>query len=101
MENNYENKSSYTPTISIKKIEGTQSKTYTDYNSNIDTLDKLAIVTNRSFNDVLKEIVKDFLDNGRIYDEDNDKYIPIREIEKVFGEKISNEMEKRKKKDNE
>lgn len=70
----------YIPTISIKKIEKNISKTYTDTESNIKAIEKIAEITYRSFNDVLKEVLNNFIQNGRIYNPDEDKYYNVKEI---------------------
>lgn len=75
-----ENNKDYLPTISIKKVEKNISKTYTDSESNIKAIEKIAEFTYRSFNDVLKEIVNNFIQNGKIHDLDNNKYYSVKEI---------------------
>lgn len=77
MENKNNN---FIPTISIKKIEKNASKTYTDTESNIKILEKISTITYRSFNDVLKEIVNNFIENGQIYDPEENKYYEVKEI---------------------
>lgn len=79
----------YIPTISIKKIEKNVSKTYTDTESNIKAIEKIAEITYRSFNDVLKEIVNNFIQNGRIYNPDEDKYYDVKEIVEKAKENIN------------
>lgn len=74
-ENNYN-----IPTISIKTAEKKLSKTYTDSKNTIDTLNKIAKITHRSFNDVLKEIINNFIENGKIYDPNEEKYYTVNEI---------------------
>lgn len=77
MENKNNN---FIPTISIKKIEKNASKTYTDTESNIKILEKISTITYRSFNDVLKEIINNFIENGQIYDPEENKYYEVKEI---------------------
>lgn len=77
MENKNNN---FIPTISIKKIEKNASKTYTDTESNIKILEKISTITYRSFNDVLKEIVNNFIENGQIYDPEENNYYEVKEI---------------------
>ncbi len=74
------------PIISIKTIEKNTSKSYTDTQSNIDTLTKVAEITGRSFNDVLKQIVSNFIINGKIYNPEEDKYYGIEEMLKKHKE---------------
>jgi ferritin-like metal-binding protein YciE len=75
-----ENNNSFIPIISVKKIEKNVSKTYTDTESNIKALEKISEVTHRSFNDVLKEIVNNFIQNGQIYEPDKNEYYNVKEI---------------------
>lgn len=75
-----ENNNSFIPIISVKKIEKNVSKTYTDTESNIKALEKISEVTYRSFNDVLKEIVNNFIQNGQIYEPDKNEYYNVKEI---------------------
>lgn len=74
---------SFIPTISIKKIEKNVSKTYTDTESNIKVLEKISKITYRSFNDVLKEIVNNFIENGQIYNPEENKYYGVKDIVKT------------------
>ncbi|WP_459195797.1 hypothetical protein [Wukongibacter baidiensis] len=89
MSNNVQNTDNHFPTICIKKIEGSISRTYTDVESKINLLQKLSSVTNRSFNDVLKAIVDEYIKHGRVYDSDNDQYIFVKDLNKMF--KFDNE----------
>lgn len=66
--------------LSIKVVEKNASKTYTDSASTLKKIEDLSLITNRSFNEILKEIVNDFLTNGSIYDSENDKSYSIDEI---------------------
>jgi len=92
--NNVDTSNSYRrPTISIKPIIKNESKTYTDREDIIQLLNDIAEFTNRSFNDVLKEIVHDFLNNGTIYDPENDAYYPIRDISKLLAKKRAEQSE--------
>ena len=75
-----DNNNKFMPIISVKRIEKNISKTYTDTESNIKFIEKIADITYRSFNDVLKEIVNNFIQNGKIYDPDKDKYYDVKEI---------------------
>lgn len=75
------------PIISIKKIERNISKTYTDTETNIKAIEKIAKQTYRSFNDVLREIVNNFIENGQIYDPENKEYYSVKEIIEIETEK--------------
>lgn len=75
-----EGKDNFIPTISIKKIEKNVSKTYTDTESNMKAIDIIAEVTRRSSNDVLKEIVKNFIQSGKIYDSEENEYYDVKEV---------------------
>lgn len=83
------------PTISIKKVEKNVSKTYTDKESNIKAIEKIAEITYRTFNDVLKEIVNNFIENGQIYDPDKNQYFSVKEMIKndamEVNENVGNE----------
>lgn len=74
--------------ISIKTTEKNISKTYTDSENNIKTLEKIAQITNRSFNDTLKEIVGNFIENGEIYDPCEKKYYSVEEVIENNGKDI-------------
>ena len=82
MENN---NNANVPTISIKTIEKNVSRTFTDKQSNMDILNQIATITHRSFNDVLKEIVNNFIQNGKIYGPDKNKYYTVDEIIKEIN----------------
>ena len=77
MNNNNEN--NY-PIVSIKQIEKKVGRTYTDSESTILILEKIAELTHRSLNDVFKEIVSNFIENGKIFDPDNNKYYEVKGI---------------------
>ena len=47
-----DNNNKFMPIISVKRIEKNISKTYTDTESNIKFIEKIADITYRSFNDV-------------------------------------------------
>lgn len=72
--------------ISIKQVEKNVSKTYTDNEQTIETLNKITKITNRSFNDVLKSIVASFIDNGTIYDPSEKEYYSIKQIIEKYKE---------------
>ncbi|MCK9470721.1 MAG: hypothetical protein M0Q88_03080 [Bacilli bacterium] len=78
------NKDLDTPIISIKKIEKNLSKTYTDTQSNILTIEKLSNITGRSFNEIIKELVNNFIQNGKIFEPDEEKYYSVEEIIKKY-----------------
>lgn len=82
------------PIISIKTIEKNLAKTYTDKENNIKTLEKIAKLTHRSFNDVLKEIVNNFIQNGKIYDPEKDKFYTVREFVNMDINSGNKKMEK-------
>ncbi|MCQ4924965.1 hypothetical protein NE686_17830 [Tissierella carlieri] len=75
-----ENNNANVPVISIKTIERNLSKTYTDTESNINTLQIVADTTKRSFNDVIKELVNNFIENGQIFNPEENKYYTVKEI---------------------
>lgn len=75
-----ENNNNFIPTISIKKTEKNISKTYTDTESNISTIEAIAKLTNRSINDVLKELVNNFIQNGKIYDPTSEAHYSVKEF---------------------
>ena len=80
-ENNDNNK----PVISIKTIEKRLGRTYTDTESTINLLEDIAKLTHRSLNDVLKEIVNNFIENGQIYNPEENKYYGVKEIVEKYN----------------
>lgn len=74
------NNENYKPVISIKTIEKKLGRTYTDTESTILLLEDIAYLTHRSLNDVLKEIVNNFIENGQIYDPEEEEYYGVMEI---------------------
>ena len=79
------------PILSVKKIQKTISKTYTDTEVNIATLDSIAKFTGRSFSDVLRNIVDNFIQNGRIYEPEENKYYTVKEILEILEKENNNE----------